>query len=320
MNTQTNLDPIGIVERIAPPEPAGTEVARRARAALLEHIDRSMEVAAPQPQPSPAPDRRRWGRRSVALVAAAAAVIVAVLSVTSLAPSGSGVGPDRAAAAPLVRVAQQLVSQPAPPGDATVVLRTMDDGTTSADLTTDDGRYANAVDVETLRAEARGILEDPASVPYRTDVAAVRELFRSVAEASPEAAYDKAAAFIRDRYRAAGSSSADLAGVSYPNAVFVEAHDAFSATAADPVMRAGILRVLAGDPEVATAEKTVDGADRLVVTHTPAAGVRDVLELDAATGMPVVATVTTPSADGSGPFTSTTTYDVERIPLEPWMA
>ena len=91
-------------------------------------------------------------------------------------PSGDGPArvavPEEAAAAPLVRLAARIQTEPAPAGDATLVLRRHafpdEEGFTGADLYLDDGRY--------FYAETRAGLREAA--PRRRSSGSARSLPR----------------------------------------------------------------------------------------------------------------------------------------------
>jgi len=131
-----------------------------------------------------------WPRGKAGLYAlAAAAFAVAIVIAAGSLPSGDGPGriaaPEPAAAAPLVRLSERIEAEPAPRGDATLVLRRHtfpdDRGFTGADLYLDDGRYFYA----TTRAELRG--------------AAPQEEFGQRQIAAAKAAIDLPAAKARER-------------------------------------------------------------------------------------------------------------------------
>ncbi len=125
----------------------------RARAALMTHVTAGRAPAAPRRRAHRARrPERRWLRPSRVLALAAVGTVVALAAGAALGGgdgksplSVGGVGVDVAAAAPLVKLADQ-VGQTAPlPGDATLIERhhVFADGKTmdGADLYSDNGTY-----------------------------------------------------------------------------------------------------------------------------------------------------------------------------------
>jgi hypothetical protein len=134
------------------------ETTARARAALVAHALGERELA----PAGPARDERARRPRKAPLYALAAAVFaVAIVVVAGALPSGNGaaprvVGAPPAAEAALVTLAKQLEAAPAPPGDATLVLRShrfpdASQDFTGADLYFDDGRYFYGVTLAELK-------------------------------------------------------------------------------------------------------------------------------------------------------------------------
>ena len=130
-----------------------TAATTSARTALLEHA-RAPRAAAPRP----AAVSRRFvhvRRRVVAgasLVAVAAVVAAGALPAREHPPQ---IAPPAAEAAPLVLLAKHLQHVPAPPGDATLVLRRHEfpnaPSFTGADLYLDSGRYSYGATLAELR-------------------------------------------------------------------------------------------------------------------------------------------------------------------------
>ncbi len=265
------------------------EATARARAALLAHSTREAAgYAAPRgessrsrdagargraagrggesPRRAPSALRRPadlWPRGKAGLYAlAAAAFAVAIVIAAGSLPSGDGPGriaaPAPAAAAPLVRLSERIAAEPAPRGDATLVLRRHtfpdDRGFTGADLYLDDGRYFYA----TTRAELRG--------------AAPQEEFGQRQIAAAKAAIDLPAAKARERMIAATWAPAGEPAVQAPpkkrpaakgptptpapqividnNRVWMGSMDALIAGAGRADVRAGVMKLLATIPKV----------------------------------------------------------------------
>jgi hypothetical protein len=88
--------------------------------------------------------------------------------------------------------------------------------------------------------------------------------------------------------------------------------DSLTWGAANPEIRAGVLRLLSTLPEVTVAKSTTGGQPTLTLTAGPAllAGGKQVLTINAKTGMPISSVVTLPQV-----ATSVETYQVSRVTL-----
>jgi hypothetical protein len=96
------------------------------------------------------------------------------------------------------------------------------------------------------------------------------------------------------------------------NSVWDNAVDALNWGAANPEIRAGVLRLLSTIPEVTVVKSTTGGQPTLTLTAGPALleGGKQVLTINARTGMPISSVVTLPQVP-----TSVETFQVSRVTL-----
>ena len=96
------------------------------------------------------------------------------------------------------------------------------------------------------------------------------------------------------------------------DSVWDNAVDALNWGAANPEIRAGVLRLLSTIPQVTVVKSTTGGQPTLTLTAGPALndGGSQVLTIDARTGMPISSVVTLPQVS-----TSVETFQVSRVTL-----
>lgn len=250
---------------------------------------------------------------------------------------------------PLVRLSDYIRSGPRPRGDATLVLRTQtypDSPTiTGADLYTDSGKYFYA---ETLAGLPQAIAEDADQGGgfIQRELAAARLAANGNVETARHAmaiaTFDpgmKQVPPARARQVAMQKLGQLLARTSNPalrrnlqrvlgvlrhggspisrraqedNEVWENSLDALIAGAGDPLVRAGILRILSTMSEVKVAQATLDGQPALTITATAPAlpsDYQEQLTINADTGVPIRFTGGTPGR----PPGVTVTYRVSRV-------
>ena len=268
-----------------------------ARAALLEH---ARTPAAPRPV---AVSRRFVHVRRRVIAGASLVAVAAVVAVAAL-PSGdrpSRLSAPAAEAAPLVRLSARITDAPAPPGDATLVLRRHDfpnaPSFTGADLYLDSGRYYYGATLAELRA---GAVEDPdantgdndtAKAERQAAVDALTESFGKACEemiaiftpapgapANPPAAARKQLEAKKGAEPVATASPRSIEN----NRVWMGCMDALIAGAGRADVRAGVMKLLATMPEVKV--EPGDGVLRLRMTDFPHA-YEETLVVDDATGV-----------------------------------
>jgi len=254
-------------------DPAATA---SARAALLQHA-RTPRLTVSR---RPVHVRRR-------VVAGAALVAVAAIAAVALLPAGDhasrSLAPSTAEAAPLVRLATQLQQAPAPPGDATLVLRKHDfpndKSFTGADLYLDNGRYfygatldelrtgaaahpdENTGDNDTTKAEREAAVEANASPgKARRDMIAI---FTPASDAPAQAARAEKLKAVKNAKPVGTASPRSIAN----NRVWIGCMDALIAGAGRADVRAGVMKLLAMMPEVKV--EPGDGVLRLRMTDFP---------------------------------------------------
>jgi hypothetical protein len=263
------------------------------------------------------------------VVAGASLVAVAAVVVGSL-PGGEHVsGPSLAAppAQALVRLSARIKAAPAPPGDATLVLRKHDfpnaPSFTGADLYLDSGRYyygatlaelrqgasanpdENTGDNDTTKAERQAAV-DALNSPGKARAAMIA-IFTPASGAAPKAAKLPAAA----RKQLAAKKGAEPVATASPrsidnNRVWIGSMDALIAGAGRADVRAGVMNLLATMPEVKV--EPGDGVLRLRMTDFPD-GYEETLVVDDATG---VIREMVGGTHGKRPSV-VVTYDVRRV-------
>ena len=231
------------------------------------------------------------------------------------------------APSPLVRLAADVSSSPAPAGDATLVARTTATGgqnVTVYDLYADDGKYYFSPQESGLAAEvssghnlAGGLFAREVAAAKQAATGDVQAAAQKMADApdpsqviSPHEKTDTAA--IKKKEAALGEP---LAGVSrYDNWVWEDSQDAIIAGSGEPDVRAGVLRILATLPGVTVTNGTSGGDPTLVLTAGApevGAGYQEQLTIDANTGVPIQFVGGPPN----GTPATTVTYQVSRVTL-----
>ncbi len=293
-----------------------------ARAALLEHARRPRAAA-----PRPAAVSRRFVHVRRRVVAGASLVAVAAIVAAALLPGGDHapqIAPPAAKAAPLVLLAKHLQHVPAPPGDATLVLRKHvfpnAPSFTGADLYLDSGRYfygatldelragaaanpdENTGDNDTTKAERRAAV-DALNVPDK----AREEMIAIFTPAPGTSANPPAAARkqLEAKKRAESHATASPRSIAN-NRVWIGCMDALIAGAGRADVRAGVMKLLAMMPEVKV--EPGDGVLRLRMTDFPD-GYEETLVVDDATG---VIREMVGGTHGERPSV-VVTYDVRRV-------
>ena len=310
-----------------------------ARTALLAHVDgRRVVSRRPVPAARRAAARRwAWPARVLALAAATAAVLAAV----GTGRHGEGVpgafAPASAQAAPLVRLAARVRLSPAPPGDATLVLRLQAypyaAPIAGADLYADDGRYFYAPKATGLPAQVEANATADGGFIHREVEAAAAAATLPPAEARArmlhvlvpkpqhaEPTSGSAAAQLAEKRRAEAAARAKT-GSSWvadqatldDGYVWGGALDALIAGAGRPDVRAGVLRLLATIRAVTVAHRTDGGRDVLDVRADglQSPSYREELVLDAGTGTPLRFV----GGDRGKTPSVVVTYTVERVSL-----
>lgn len=240
---------------VAPPAPSATA---SARTALLAHASRA--GAAPHRIPRSGVRRGPRRSRSLAFAAVAAVALTVGVGLPRMAGDGATVVVPAASAAPLVKLSQTVMTEPAPSGDATLVLRRHSfpaaPGFTGADLYLDDGRYFYAP----TRAGLASQITDGAVQPY-----AIGSLVAAVAAAaSDEVPIDRARTAV---LRALLGPNPEPLGALEDNRIWAGTMDALVAGAGRKEVRAGALRLMASMSGVSVTEAVVDGMPALRVTN-----------------------------------------------------
>ncbi len=290
---------------IAAPDAAATA---RARRALLVHAGPAPAATRPAAALRLRADRR-WLRpsRVLALAAVAGVATAAAVGIPALTGGDGPLAVPEASAAPLVRLSQRVLAEPAPAGDATLVRRThhfADGGTmTGADLYLDDGRYFYGATVAELRATVRhgddigpDIAREVAAVAAASDSgvpvqtalerAAASTLAPGVPQAPPAAQAAERAAILKAKGVTDPSPPASAQEIA-DNRVWIACIDALQAAAGRTDVRAGALRLLAAVTSVTVETTTVAGRPALVVSSTGFPdGYREQLAMDPDTGIP----------------------------------
>lgn len=259
---------------------------------------------------------RRWTttlRWAAVAGVAAAAVLAGVIGAGSRA--GHGQAATGAAAHPHVGVLELLANRiktatPAPTGDATLIVRhqVYPDGSSidGADLYADSGALYYAPTVAGLPA---AIQSNPASTGEQ-----LRE--RAAAVAALDAADPGS---VRRQMAVAGfepsqvaEMTAGMSSVRIDGYVWDNSMEALDGAAANPDVRAGVLRLLSAVPEVSVSHVTFDGQPAVALTaRLWDNGYSERLTINAQTGMPLQFV----GADAGKAPDVTVTYSVSRVTL-----
>jgi len=278
-----------------------------------------------------------------AVAAAAAIALVATPSPRPAAPAGA------ASQAPAVK--SKLVSLAALikatsgslPGNASLVIRTQTIGSKPPEVTynlyTDSGDYyvtdtesalpaaiaghgnlADGIDSREVAAARHAVTGDLTTARERMINATPNPFGLGLSPAAQQAAWEKSVAAKRDIYQQKGIKTLPKRPVGQAlqddinNYLWNNSVDALTEGAGNPVVRAGVLRLLSTIPEVTVASSTTDGQLTLTLTAGSAlfaGGAEQVLTINARTGMPIKSVM---DALGNEP-SSVTTYQVSRVTL-----
>jgi hypothetical protein len=341
------IDEMDLVGGLKEVEPLRTEAYEGARAALLAAIANEEDTPLVAPRSVRSDQQRRRRLVTASMVGAGIAAAVALFAVfgadpalTSHAPAGSTHSAVVKVNDKLMHLAADITADPTPPGDATLVLRTESypdsPSMTGADLYTDSGEYFYATTENGLPSEiasndnvgdgigAREVAAARYAVNGNLDTA--REMMANAPfprgiHPSPQEELAQAQA-AEPALRAKGvnlptPTAASIAAhqkSSTDNYIWMDSIDAFAAGAGNPLVRAGILRILSTLPEVTVTNTTTNGLPTLTVTATaPAlpANYQEALTVDAATGVPVSFAGGTP---GQVPSV-TIAYQISRVTM-----
>jgi hypothetical protein len=307
-----------------PLNPAATRAARNALLAEIEGAGRA---------------RRR---ASLAVAAALAAAATAAVLAIGTGNHGHALAVDNAAAAPLTRLAAQVIKSAAPAGDATLIVRTQSypdrPSNTGYDLYLDGGTYFYAdTEVGLPDAIAQGGSDGQDDRWAGRDVAAARAALTlpldqarqrmATAALDPNAKPPSAA----ERLAANTALLAKVAAVNAERAknglgpitlhrpdpvthmngeIWSNSLDALIAGAGRPDVRSGVLTLLGSIPEVTTQTTSLDGESVLELTaNVFPDSYQERLYIDAQTGIPVKFVGGT---DGHDPSV-VVTYKVSRV-------
>ena len=282
-----------------------------------------------------------------AAAAAVAIVLVATSTPRSAAPAGSSTGASTGPAAQAPAVDSKLVTLAADikasgsslPGDSSLVIETQVIGgklmQVEYGLYTDRGALYSGDDKKTLTSAVAKHANLAESVNTR-EVAAARSAAdgdlatarKQMVNATPndyflsfaarKKIWDKNLPALEALLHEKGSKAVPQMpnGQALQNLVsdslWNNAVDALNWGAANPQIRAGVLRLLATIPQVTVAKSTVAGQPALTLTAGPALndGGSQVLTINARTGLPISWVVKLPQVK-----TSVTTYQVSRVTL-----
>jgi hypothetical protein len=335
---------------VTPPDPSATARARDAFLAHASAADRAQPVHSMPAMATRPRAQRAWLRPARVLALAAVGVLAAAATVglPRLGGGGGTLAVPEASAAPLAQLSQQVLAEPAPTGDATLVLRRHafadDEGFTGADLFLDDGRYFYAPTRGEIPARiASGSTESPTSARVVRAVAAaastdlpiqearagvIRASFPPGAEIAPadqpgpvavpgasRAPAAPAPVPVPRRSHATGGAPAPAAAPRTSrqvddNRIWFSSIDALQAGAGRRDVRAGALRLMASIAAVDVTKKTVAGHPALRVRSTDfAGGYEERLLIDATTGVPL----RFEGGTTGKPPSVTVTYDVSRV-------
>jgi hypothetical protein len=262
--------------------------------------------------------RQLWGTAGggVFAVAAVAAIAVTVTGGAVQAPAPNLAKPSATAGAkttgtgeaPMVRLVSYLATAPQPTGDATLLLRSQVQADGSKidvwDLHADNGDYYFARSRGALPAQVAGKKLQGEKAGRRKVVAAAKSAATGNlddARAKMALAYMPAKPEVEPTIEAPGvrhTLPADVAkikgvpggvvGNTTDNWVWNNSMDALIAGAGDPVVRAGVLRLLGQMPDVAIKEGTFQGKAVFTLTaNKMITGDPETLTISAETGLPI---------------------------------
>jgi hypothetical protein len=347
---QVTIDEMDLVGELKEVEPLRTEAYDQARTALrtaIADVQRTPLVASRSARSDQQRRRALVTRGVVGAGIAAVAAAVALFAVSgtgpalnSHAPTGSTPVAVGKVNGKLMYLATNITADPAPPGNATLVLRTESypdsPSMTGADLYTDGGEYFYATTESGLPSAiasndnvgdgigAREVAAALYAVNGNLDTA--REMMANAPfpggvhpSLQTELAQAQAAepALKAKGINLPAPTAASIAAhqkSSTDNYIWMDSIDAFAAGAGNPQVRAGILRILSTLPEVTVTNTTTDGQPTLTVTATaPAlpANYQEALTINAASGVPVSFAGGTPGQTPS----VTVVYAISRVTM-----
>jgi hypothetical protein len=330
------VDEIELVGRLRDAEPLRAEAFSQARATLRA------AMATPAPAPRRHPRRRAWAFWSAAgtgIAAAAAAIALVAAPAAPVARTRPPAGHPAAAHAantPLLQLAAYISGSGHPAGNATLVIRTQtypngqSDG--GADLYTDSGHYYWAPTKSGLPAQIAahndlangGFAREVAAAVYAVhgnlSVARNRMAYAMLghrgvsrpASWTPSAAQKIAAGKLGVKLPHVVKAGGPLSAWQIDNLIWVNSVDAFAAGSGNPLVRAGVLRILSTVPEVTVTRTTAHGQPALTLTAKAPAmptNYQEKLTINASTGVPIGLVG---GAPGQTPGV-TVTYQVSRV-------
>jgi hypothetical protein len=339
------VDEMELVGRLKDVEPLRAEAFEEARTVL-----RAAMAVGGDPGLAPAgPRRPRRGKTLAAWSTAGLGIAAAVAAVTLIAtsaspprarPAASAPAASRAVNAPLWRLADYIQASAGHlAGNATLVIRDQTNASGQAagggaDLYTDSGDYYWAPSERGLPEDIAGhdtvgggvFAREVAAAIYAVNgnLATARERMANAPLSHPGVAssQQKIRSEVQARARSLGRkvvfhtmpNTAAARRLSTDNFIWTNSIDALSAGAGNPLVRAGVLRLLSTVPEVTVTNTTADGQRALTLTAGTALFNRtsqESLTINARTGVPIAYAG---GAPGKAPDVSIT-YRVSRVTL-----
>ena len=328
-----------LVGRLGTVEPLPAEAFDKARAVLQAAVAAEGAPTGLEPSRPPRNCRRPvFVGSGIAAAVAAAAAAVALVAVSSAPSRIVAAAPHQAyshpisastghGTSPLVQLADHVSRSATPTGNATLVARTTALGggksVTVYDLYADNGQYFFSRTESGLPAQVRAD-HHLAGGLFAREVAAAKLAATGNLQTAGE---DMAAAPDPGKYvpqvKTQTLSAADAAkpgpyhagqvvGTIYDNYVWENSQDALIAGSGDPLVRAGVLRLLATLPDMTVTSATSGGQPTLVLTagaDEVGFGSTEQLTISATTGIPM-------SVANSAPghaLSTAVTYQVSRV-------
>ena len=260
------------------------------------------------------------GAGVAAVAAAAAAVAIAVTSAPAPASAPAASATSAAAGNPqLAQLADTIVvSEGKLPGNASLEIRNSSassaaPGANGVDLLCDSGEYYWAMTESGLPQAIAGH-EDGYDGSYKGDIAAALYAVNgSITTARARMAVAGFAPGIKPKEISPPGAKPLTREQQADNQIWSNSLDALNAGAANPQVRAGVLRLLSTIRRVTVTNATVDGQPALALAdpfQTPLGTAHDVLVINARSGLPIVS-MTRQGGETSG----VTYYHVSRVTL-----
>jgi hypothetical protein len=293
---------------VAEPDEGTTAYARTALLAYSLRSDDATDRELPSRERVTAVSRppRRRPRKAPLYALAVAVFAIAIVVGASALPSSKGpahtLGAPAVAEAALVKFSKRIAAEPAPTGDATLVVRHHsfpdDEDITGTDLYLDDGHYYFAPTLAGLRGG--GESTDTGTDVINRQVLAAKA---AIGLAPDEARKGMVAAIMGDtKMRPGVKSTRELDD----NHIWGACLDALVAGAGNTQVRAGVMRLLATIPSV----KVEDHGATLALRNTAVlVGYEETLTVDAKTG--VIQKMV--GRNVGGPPAVTVTYETKRV-------